>query len=69
MLAAAAPLKGQVKITGLDTDVLRFPPGRPFADAIHDFGKESGGVVLRLRTDAGITGFSKRFFRTKSNRW
>ena len=62
MLAAAAPLKGQVKITGLETDVLRFPPGRPFADAIHDFGKESGGVVLRLRTDAGITGWAYSSF-------
>jgi L-alanine-DL-glutamate epimerase-like enolase superfamily enzyme len=62
MLAAAEPLKGQVKITGLETDVLRFPPGRPFADAIHDFGKESGGVVLRLRTDAGITGWAYSSF-------
>jgi L-alanine-DL-glutamate epimerase-like enolase superfamily enzyme len=62
MLAATEPLKGQVKITGLETDVLRFPPGRPFADAIHDFGKESGGVVLRLRTDAGITGWAYSSF-------
>jgi L-alanine-DL-glutamate epimerase-like enolase superfamily enzyme len=62
ILAAAAPLKGQVKITGLETDVLRFPPGRPFADAIHDFGKESGGVVLRLATDAGVTGWAYSSF-------
>ncbi len=62
VLAAAAPLKGQFKITGLETDVLRFPPGRPFADAIHDFGKESGGVVVRLGTDAGITGWAYSSF-------
>ena len=61
-LAAADALKNQMKITGLETDVLRFPPGRPFADAIHDFGKESGGVVLRLRTDAGITGWAYSSF-------
>ena len=62
MLAAAESQKGQVKITALETDVLRFPPGRPYADAIHDFGKESGGVVLRLRTDAGITGWAYSSF-------
>jgi L-alanine-DL-glutamate epimerase-like enolase superfamily enzyme len=62
MLGAAEALKNQLKITGLETDVLRFPPGRPFADAIHDFGKEGGGVVLRLRTDAGITGWAYSSF-------
>jgi len=55
---AADALKNQLKITGLETDVLRFPPGRLYSDAIHDFGKEGGGVVLRLRTDAGITGWA-----------
>ena len=61
-LAATDALKNQIKITALETDVLRFPPGRPFADAIHDFGKESGGVVLRLRTDAGVTGWAYSSF-------
>jgi len=63
-LVAAETLKNQVKITGLETDLLRFPPGRPFADAIHDFGKESGGVVLRLQTDAGVTGWAYSSFGT-----
>ena len=58
LLRATDALKNQLKITGLETDVLRFPPGRSFADAIHDFGKEGGGVVLRLRTDAGVTGWA-----------
>jgi hypothetical protein len=62
MFAAADALKNQLKITGLETDVLRFPPGRPFSDAIHDFGKDAGGVVLRLRTDAGITGWAYSSF-------
>ena len=61
-LAAADALKNQIKITGLETDVLRFPAGRLFADAIHDFGKEGGGVVLRLRTDAGISGWAYSSF-------
>ena len=54
----AEAVKGSLKITGLETDLLRFPPGKPFADAIHNFGTESGGVVLRLTTDAGITGWA-----------
>ncbi|HKW99185.1 MAG TPA: mandelate racemase/muconate lactonizing enzyme family protein [Bryobacteraceae bacterium] len=61
-LAAAESLKNQIKITGLETDVLRFPPGRLYSDAIHDFGKEGGGVVLRLLTDAGITGWAYSSF-------
>jgi L-alanine-DL-glutamate epimerase-like enolase superfamily enzyme len=60
----AEALKGSLRITGLETDVLRFPPGKPFADAIHDFGSESGGVALRLRTDAGITGWAYSSFGT-----
>jgi len=69
--AAAAPAlawseaaKDAMRITGLETDLLRFPPGKPFADAIHNFGAESGGVVLRLRTDAGITGWAYSSFGT-----
>src|ERR1017187_636624 len=51
----AESAKGAMRITFLETDLLRFPPGKPFADAIHNFGTEAGGVALRLRTDAGIT--------------
>jgi len=51
-----------MRITGLETDLLSFPPGKPFADAIHNFGADSGGVVLRLRTDAGITGWAYSSF-------
>ncbi len=65
-LAPAAPPKGQVKITGLETDVLRFPPGRIYADAIHDFGKDRGGVVVRILTDAGITGWAYSSFGTSA---
>src|SRR5438445_2763102 len=61
-LAAAEALKSRLKITDLETDVLRFPPGRLFSDAIHDFGKEGGGLVLRIRTDAGITGWAYSLF-------
>jgi L-alanine-DL-glutamate epimerase-like enolase superfamily enzyme len=60
----AAGAKGALRITGLETDVLRFPPGKPFSDAIHNFGSESGGVVLRLATDAGITGWAYSSFGT-----
>src|SRR5713226_8379568 len=56
------PLRKQIKITGLETDLLRFPPGRPYADAIHNFGPDRGGVALRIRTDAGITGWGYSSF-------
>jgi L-alanine-DL-glutamate epimerase-like enolase superfamily enzyme len=61
--AAAAASVGKItKITGLETDVLRFPPGKPYSDAIHDFGPDRGGVVLRVQTDAGITGWAYSSF-------
>ena len=69
--AAVAPpfaftreLNKQMKITGLETDVLRFPPGKVYYDAIHEFGTEGGAVVLRLQTDAGVTGWAHASFGT-----
>src|SRR5690348_2924709 len=56
-LAKAAEAKRQIKITGIETDLLRLPPAQFTGDAIHDFGAASGGVVLRIKTDAGITGW------------
>jgi L-alanine-DL-glutamate epimerase-like enolase superfamily enzyme len=47
-----------LKITAMETEVLRMPPGKPFMDAIHRFGADSGGVVLRLKTNANITGWA-----------
>ncbi len=49
-------MQKQIKIVGLETDVLRFSPRQGFYDAIHEFGAASGAVVLRLKTNAGITG-------------
>jgi L-alanine-DL-glutamate epimerase-like enolase superfamily enzyme len=60
--SAAAEQKKQIRITGLETDLLRRPGGTPYYDAIHAFGGESGSVVLRLRTDAGITGWAHSSF-------
>ncbi|MGP8243090.1 MAG: mandelate racemase/muconate lactonizing enzyme family protein, partial [Bryobacteraceae bacterium] len=60
-LAVAAEAKKQIKITGFETDLLRVP-AEPYADAIHDFGEDGGGVVLRLKTDAGITGWGYSSF-------
>lgn len=61
-LAAAQPLEGELRITGLKTDILRFAPGRVYSDAIHRFGEDRGGVVLRLETNAGITGWAYSSF-------
>jgi L-alanine-DL-glutamate epimerase-like enolase superfamily enzyme len=63
-LAFANDIKKTMKITGMETDILRFPPGKIYYDAIHEFGAEGGGVVLRLQTDAGITGWSEVTFGT-----
>lgn len=65
-LTIAADMRKQIKITGLETDLLRFPPGKIYYDAIHEFGAASGGVVLRLKTDAGITGWASSSFGTMS---
>jgi L-alanine-DL-glutamate epimerase-like enolase superfamily enzyme len=59
---AAAAQQKQIRITGLETDLLKRPPGAVYYDAIHQFGTESGSVVLRLGTDAGITGWASSSF-------
>ena len=63
-LAFAAEMKKQIKITGIETDLLRFPPGKITYDAIHTFGTEGGGLALRINTDAGITGYATSTFGT-----
>jgi L-alanine-DL-glutamate epimerase-like enolase superfamily enzyme len=59
---AAAAQQKTLKITGVETDLLRRPAGTPFYDAIHRLGVDTGSVVLRLRTDAGITGWANISF-------
>src|SRR5258708_38020702 len=56
-LATAAEASKQIKITGIETDLLRLPPAQFTGDAIHDFGGSAGGVVLRVLTNAGIAGW------------
>jgi L-alanine-DL-glutamate epimerase-like enolase superfamily enzyme len=63
-LALASEAQKTMKITGMETDVLRFPPGKIYYDAIHEFGAEGGAVVLRLQTDAGIIGWAESTFGT-----
>jgi L-alanine-DL-glutamate epimerase-like enolase superfamily enzyme len=59
---AAAAQQKQMKITALETEVRKNRPGQRYYDAIHEFGTEGGSVVLRLRTDAGITGWASSSF-------
>lgn len=40
------------------------PPGRRYFDAIHEFGTEGGGVVVRIQTDGGVTGWAYSSFGT-----
>jgi L-alanine-DL-glutamate epimerase-like enolase superfamily enzyme len=59
---AAAAQQKALKITGIETDLLQRPAGTPYYDAIHRLGVDSGSVVLRIRTDAGITGWASISF-------
>ena len=43
--SAAAAQQKQIKITQLETDVRKQPPGTPTYDAIHTLGVDSGSVV------------------------
>jgi L-alanine-DL-glutamate epimerase-like enolase superfamily enzyme len=61
-LSAASVQQKTLKITGIETDVLKRPPGGVYYDAIHAFGTESGSVVLRVLTDGGITGWATSSF-------
>jgi len=61
-VSAAGAQQKQIRITGLETDLLKRPPGARYYDAIHTFGGENGSVALRLRTDAGITGWASSSF-------
>jgi hypothetical protein len=57
--SATATQQKQIKITTLETDVHKQPPGAPTYDAIHKLGVDSGTVAPRLRTDADYRGESR----------
>lgn len=63
-LARAAALGKQIKITGMETELRERlqPSGRVTYDAIHKFDGTGGSVVVRLLTDAGITGWGSSSF-------
>ena len=61
-LAAQKTAPTGIRITGIETDVLRFAPGRIYSDAIHDFGADRGGVAVRILTNANITGWAYSSF-------
>ncbi len=61
-LSVAAEQKKEMKITGVETDLLKPPPGEPIYDALQTLDVDTGKVVLRIRTDAGITGWASSSF-------
>jgi L-alanine-DL-glutamate epimerase-like enolase superfamily enzyme len=61
-LSAAAEQQKQLKITGVETDLLKPPPGVPIYDALQTLNVDKGSVVLRIRTNAGITGWASSSF-------
>jgi L-alanine-DL-glutamate epimerase-like enolase superfamily enzyme len=61
-LPVAAEQKKQMKITGVETDLLKPPPGEPIYDALQTLNVDTGTVVLRIRTDAGVTGWASSSF-------
>lgn len=52
----------QMQITGLETELLKMPPRTPNYDAIHKLGVDTGRVVVRVKTNAGITGWASSSF-------
>jgi len=52
----------QMKITGLETDLLKPPAGAPYYDALQTLNVDKSNVVLRIRTDAGLTGWASSSF-------
>jgi L-alanine-DL-glutamate epimerase-like enolase superfamily enzyme len=61
-MSVAAAQQKQMKITGVETDLLKPPPGAPIYDALRALNVDKGQVVLRIRTDAGITGWASSTF-------
>jgi len=60
--SVTAEQKREMKITGVETDLLKPPPGEPIYDALQTLNVDAGTVVLRIRTDAGITGWASSSF-------
>ncbi len=60
--SVAAEQQKQLRITGVETDLLKPPPGEPIYDALQTLNVDRGSVVLRIRTDAGITGWASSSF-------
>lgn len=61
-LPVAAEQQKELRITGVETDLLKPPPGEPFYDALQTLNVDKGAVVLRIRTNAGITGWAHSSF-------
>lgn len=61
-LSVAAEQRKEMRITGVETDLLKPPPGEPIYDALQTLNVDKGSVVLRLRTDVGITGWASSSF-------
>jgi L-alanine-DL-glutamate epimerase-like enolase superfamily enzyme len=61
-LSAAAEQQKELRITGVETDLLKPPPGAPFYDALQTLNVDKGAVVLRIRTNAGIMGWANSWF-------
>jgi L-alanine-DL-glutamate epimerase-like enolase superfamily enzyme len=61
-LSAAAEQQKELKITGVETDLLKPPAGSPYYDALQTLNVDKGAVVLRIHTNAGITGWANSWF-------
>lgn len=61
-MSVAAAQKKHMRITGVETDLLKPPRGEPIYDALQTLDVDKGTVVLRIRTDAGITGWASSSF-------
>jgi L-alanine-DL-glutamate epimerase-like enolase superfamily enzyme len=60
--SVAAEQKKELRITGLETNLLKPPPGERYYDALQTLNVDKGAVVLRIHTNAGITGWANSWF-------
>ncbi len=61
-MSVAAAQRKQTRITGVETDLLKPPRGEPIYDALQTLDVDKGTLVLRIRTDTGITGWASSSF-------
>ncbi len=62
-LSVAAAQQKQMRITGVETDLLKPPPGEPFYDALQTLNVNKGSVSPSYSHRRGYHGVGEQFVR------